>query len=289
MVNKQQNDTSYLSHKKDPDFQTTFCLESFKRRIAKLDRQILKESMPFGIESLDLALAGGLALGRVHMLCGIMRENAAVTGFVSCILVRLLKHLSAGGKAAGPIVWCPASGHDGLYGHGLAALGLNPAQLLVVDTPNPTSRLAALDDIVRTDGLTAVIAEYGDVQKSPDYWMRLIRRLQLSAEASHTTVFLLGAPLSASGCETVWHVAPARLAYHASTMTAVRLQQSWHPVWKLTLQRARGGYSFYSHIEWSVLSEQFMELVVSTHTDTSEKSLSDRASHHVLAAPQPFF
>jgi len=39
-----------------------------------------------------------------------------------------------------------------LYGHGLAAAGLNPARLLIVDTPNPSRRLAALDDILRTEG-----------------------------------------------------------------------------------------------------------------------------------------
>ena len=60
-----------------------------------------------------------------------------------------------------------------LYGHGLAAAGLDPARLLIVDTPSPSRRLAALDDILRTEGLTAVVIEYDGLQKSVDYWMRL--------------------------------------------------------------------------------------------------------------------
>ena len=82
-----------------------------------------------------------------------------------------------------------------LYGHGLAAVGLDPARLLIVDTPNPSRRLAALDDILRTEGLAAVVMEYDGVQKSADYWMRLARRAQLAAEDSGTTAFLLGAPI----------------------------------------------------------------------------------------------
>ena len=69
-----------------------------------------------------------------------------------------------------------------LYGHGLAAAGLDPARLLIVDTPSPSRRLAALDDILRTEGLTAVVIEYDGLQKSVDYWMRLARRAQLAAE-----------------------------------------------------------------------------------------------------------
>ena len=74
-----------------------------------------------------------------------------------------------------------------LYGHGLAAAGLDPARLLIVDTPSPSRRLAALDDILRTEGLTAVVIEYDGLQKSVDYWMRLARRAQLAACLLYTS------------------------------------------------------------------------------------------------------
>jgi protein ImuA len=304
LVTKQQDIASKIPYKNNINCQTkNNYLKNLKAHIAALDGQVSRQSMPLGIESLDSALAGGLALGRVHMLCGMMQAHAAVSGFVSCMLMRLLAHLSINGKAAdkaaGPIVWCPASGHGGagmLYGHGLAALGLDPARLLIVDTPNPARRMAALDDIVRTNGLTAVIAEYDGMQKSSDYWMRLMRRTQLAAEASQTTVFLLGAPIAASGCETMWHVAPAGLVDNAVGDAAISAPQSWRPAWELTLQRACGGYRFHGYAGWDAAAGQFVELAGLVPAQTSELPLYDAPIHHLpvphlpvphLPVPQP--
>ena len=264
-------------------------LENLKTRIAGIDGHISRQFMPLAVDSLDSALSGGLALGRVHMMCGMMQAHGAVSGFVTALLMRLVAHLSAVRTSAGPIVWCPASSLGGagvLYGHGLAALGLDPARLLIVDTPHPSHRMAALDDIARTDGLAAVVAEYDGIQKSSDYWMRLMRRIQLATESSRVTVFLLGAPLAANGCETVWHIAPTSLASadkmpdHISNNRPHRSftspSQLWNPVWQITLKRARGGYPFQGHIGWEGWSSRFIELAVIRHNHASEQMLFDR-------------
>ena len=189
--------------------------------VAGHDRRV---RLPLGIDSLDRALAGGLALGRVHLLSGAMQTHGAVSGFTIALLCMLQDYLSVKkpinntqsinypNQDTSPIIWCPASQRGGagmLYGHGLAAAGLDPARLLIVDTPSPSRRLAALDDILRTEGLTAVVIEYDGLQKSVDYWMRFTRRAQLAAEQSGTTAFLLGAPIAASGFETAWQIKPA--------------------------------------------------------------------------------
>ena len=132
-----------------------------------------------------------------------------------------------------------------LYGHGLAAAGLDPADLLIVDTPSPSRRLAALDDILRTEGLAAVVIEYDGLQKSADYWMRLTRRAQLAAEQSGTTAFLLGAPIAASGFETAWQIKPAP-NFAMQSNPALLL----HSVWDLTLHRARGGRPHICRVSW---------------------------------------
>jgi hypothetical protein len=132
-----------------------------------------------------------------------------------------------------------------LYGHGLAATGLDPARLLIVDTPSPSRRLAALDDILRTEGLTAVVIEYDGLQKSVDYWMRLARRAQLAAEQSGTTAFLLGAPITASGFETAWQIKPAPNFAIQSNPALVL-----NSVWDLTLHRARGGRPHICRVSW---------------------------------------
>ena len=264
-------------------------LENLKTQIAGIDGRVSRQFMPLAVDSLDSALSGGLALGRVHMMCGMMQAHGAVSGFVTALLMRLVAHLSAVGTSAGPIVWCPASSLGGagvLYGHGLAALGLDPARLLIVDTPHPLHRIAALDDIVRTDGLTAVVAEYDGMQKSSDYWMRLMRRIQLAAESSRVTVFLLGAPLAVNGCETVWHIAPTnmasadKMADHISDNRPHRSftssSQSWDPGWQITLKRARGGYPFQGYIGWEAWSGRFIELTAIRHNHASKQMLFDR-------------
>ena len=132
-----------------------------------------------------------------------------------------------------------------LYGHGLAAAGLDPARLLIVDTPSPSRRLAALDDILRTEGLTAAVIEYDGLQKSVDYWMRLARRAQLAAEQSGTTAFLLGAPITASGFETAWQIKPAPNFAMQSNSALVL-----NSIWDLTLHRARGGRPHICRVSW---------------------------------------
>ena len=162
-----------------------------RRDVAALDGQLTAARLPLGVDSLDSALAGGLALGRVHMLCGRPGHDGALTGFAVALLRRILTRVDA----AAPIVWCPAVATGGsgmLHAAGLAALGLDPGRLLIVDSPSPGARLAALEDILRTEGLAAVIVEYDGVNQSSDYWMRLARRAQLAAEASGVTGLLLG-------------------------------------------------------------------------------------------------
>lgn len=249
-----------------------------RRQIAVLDGRMARQRVALGIAGLDSALAGGLALGRVHMLCANWAgAHGALTGFAICLLRQLLapnglapnaqkpdQALHTGGAvagrrgagSAGPVVWCPAS-HDAaggmLYAAGLAALGLDPSRLLIVDTPNPARRLAVLEDILRTDGLAAVVAEYDGTRQSADYWMRLARRTQLAAEASKTTGFLLGWPGAASGFESLWHVAPAPDDSSAADAT-------WNSVWDVDLKQVRGGRPYSLRLAWNPLDNRLAEL-----------------------------
>ena len=252
-----------------------------RRQIAVLDGRMARPRLALGIAGLDSALAGGLALGRVHMLCANWAgAHGALTGFAICLLRQLLASnglapnaqkpdqvLHTGGMVAGcwgagstgpvgPVVWCPASHNAAggmLYAAGLAALGLDPSRLLIVDTPNPARRLAVLEDILRTDGLAAVVAEYDGTRQSADYWMRLARRTQLAAEASKTTGFLLGWPGAASGFESLWHVAPAPDDSSAADAT-------WNSVWDVDLKQVRGGRPYSLRLAWDPLDNRLAEL-----------------------------
>ena len=242
-------------------------LSRLRHEIAAVGGHDKRVRLPLGIDSLDYALAGGLALGRVHLLSGAMQAHGAVSGFTIALLCILQQHSSVrkptnniqprsrSSQDAGLIIWCPASQWGGagmLYGHGLAAAGLDPARLLIVDTPSPSRRLAALDDVLRTEGLAAVVIEYDGLQKSADYWMRLARRAQLAAEQSGTTAFLLGAPIAVSGFETAWQIKPAPDFVMKSNSALVR-----RSVWELTLQRARGGRPYVCRASWQADSASF--------------------------------
>jgi len=247
--------------------------DRLRRDVATLDGRSKVTRLPFGVESLDSALAGGLALGRVHMLCGRPGHDGSLTGFT----VALLRRILAQTDESAPIVWCPAAAAGGsgmLYAAGLAALGLDPGRLLIVDSPSPGARLAALEDILRTEGLAAVVVEYDRISQSSDYWMRLARRAQLAAEASGVTGLLLGWPVTASGFDSLWHISPS------SSVSAVSAQPGsqhvcghlsghapWHPCWQVDLRHARGGRPWKSCLSWNAHANTLAELPRRTASD----------------------
>ena len=232
---------------------------ALRREAARLEGRSGTARLPLGVGPLDSALAGGLALGRVHLLSGRPGHDGALTGFTVALLRRLLARQN---DAAAPVVWCPAAATGGagmLHGAGLAALGLDPGRLLIVDSPSPGQRLAALEDILRTEGLAAVVMEYDGVVQSGDYWMRLARRAQLAAEAGNVTGFLTGWPVAASGFETQWRIAPSP---SSSEMARDSAQDSgrdpvWQPVWRVELQQARGGRPCAARLCWQAARNGF--------------------------------
>lgn len=267
-----------------------------REQIAVLDGGHSRSRMPLGVESLDSALAGGLARGRVHMVRATSAiAQGALTGFAICLLRRLMasadtSHIGADGKARPqqqqtekPIVWCPATPMGGsgmLYGAGLAALGLDPGRLLIVDAPNPARRMAVLEDILRTEGLTAVVAEYDGTQHSSEYWMRLARRAQLAAEASGTTGFLLGGAATASGFETSWNISPYTAPHRAATDRAS--VRSWWPRWDVALTQARGGRPWRCVLEWNPRQNRLYESM----SDQLQDYRQDHRQDHLHEAGQ---
>ena len=130
----------YKQKQNDIDVSRHGRFDILRREVAAIDGRLASARLPLGVESLDSALAGGLALGRVHMLCGRPGHDGALTGFA----VALLRRILAQTDEAAPVVWCPAAAGGGsgmLYAAGLAALGLDPGRLLIVDSPAPVPAL----------------------------------------------------------------------------------------------------------------------------------------------------
>ena len=267
----------YKQNQNDIDVSRHGRFDMLRREVAAIDGWLASARLPLGVESLDSALAGGLALGRVHMLCGRPGHDGALTGFA----VALLRRILAQTDEVAPVVWCPAAAGGGsgmLYAAGLAALGLDPGRLLIVDSPSPGARLAALEDILRTEGLAAVIVEYDRVSQTSDYWMRLARRAQLAAEASGVTGLLLGWPVAASGFDSLWHIAPSSAAPLSSTPSGQvgrdpSWNPSWHPCWQVELRHARGGRPWSSRLSWDAYANSLSEIRREHETKSVPESL----------------
>ena len=173
-------------------------------------------TLAFGIAAIDESLSGGgLARAALHEIVGAANDGAAC-GFAASILGRL--------AADGPVLWIAR--RPDLSAAGLAALGLDPARLLVVQAVRRADALWAFEEALRNPALAAVVAEIDAVDLTQS------RRLQLAAEMGGTTALLLRPADEAntpSAARTRWQIA----AEPAKTAPALH--------WRVALTRAQGG------------------------------------------------
>jgi protein ImuA len=219
-------------------------LDQLRARLARLDHHRTdRPILPLGLVAVDRVLpGGGLARGCLHELCG-EPDRAAVAGFAAALLGRL--------AADGHALWIGPRGD--LYAPGLAALGLPPERLIVVRAGPRDARLWALEEALRSPGLTAVLAEVDRLTLTQS------RRLQLAAEAKGVTALLLR-PLSAcdapgaapSAAMTRWRITPLPAA--ADLDASPRGRRPWlgwrPPSWRVELVRCRGGRTGAWAIAW---------------------------------------
>src|SRR5215469_12447114 len=83
----------------------------------------------------------------------------------------------------GTVLWCLP--RPDLYGPGLAAHGLDPERVVLVRTSRDAEILWAMEEGLRSPGIVVVVGEVGTLLAVAS------RRLQLAAERSGATVFLL--------------------------------------------------------------------------------------------------
>ena len=156
-------------------------LSELRERVRRIERSRLAIHgvLPFGVAAIDRVLPdGGLARGALHEILGAggdEEDGALAAAFAAGILGRL--------AGDGTVLWCLP--RPDLYGHGLAAHGLDPAHIVLVRAPRDSEILWAMEEGLRTPGITAVVGEVGTLAAVAS------RRLQLVAERSGITAFLL--------------------------------------------------------------------------------------------------
>jgi protein ImuA len=166
--------------------------------------------LPLGVETLDRALAGGLACGALHEIAPPAPIHlAAATGFALALAAR-----NVAAKVHGETLWIAtdyAHSEGGCpYAPGLDLLGLSPGRLTVLRVPRTIDVLWAMEEGLRCRGIANVIAELTGEGAQAD--LTETRRLVLAAREGAGLGLLIRhrATPAASAAATRWQVCAAR-------------------------------------------------------------------------------
>jgi protein ImuA len=221
----------------------TAVMTELRRLMPRMGEQ--RKPLPFGLAAIDSHLPdGGLACGALHEIVP-AAENciAAAFGFIAAVLARLAYPLLFVMPAYGLRPYRP---HGRLYGHGLNALGLDPARLILVETAHRKETLWAMEEAVRSAAPAAVVGVIDTLD------LKLSQRLHLAATEAGLPLFLLRpAPtLESSAAATRWRVGTAKA-------TRDRFGLVTEPRWHLQLERCRNGRPGEWVVEYDHVAHRF--------------------------------
>lgn len=202
-------------------------LDALRARIARIEHagRPARAVLPFGVPALDRHLPqGGLALGAVHQVTD-APQSAAAPLFIAGVLARL----------DGVVLWCLR--RPDLFAPALAGVGLHPDRVIYAEPDDDPGVLLCLEEGLRQPGLAAVV---GEVARLP---MAASRRLQLAAEASGVTAFIIRRWRRAADATDFAQPSAAVTSWRLSALPSAPL-----PVpgigrarWRVELVRNRGG------------------------------------------------
>ncbi len=205
-----------------------------------------------GIEDIDRFLPDrGLAPGGLHEVKPASAADAPAAQTLGLAL--MARRLRAAPPRARLLLWAATwrdIGEAGRpYGPGLAALGLNPAHVILIEARRDSEVLWAIEEGLRAGALAGVV---GSVAK---LGLTAARRLALAA-ATHETPCLLLTPATLPGVPVAmsrWRVGASPGGSHALE-AGLPGERRFH----LTLERCRGREAGRSWIvEWSDASFRF--------------------------------
>jgi protein ImuA len=201
--------------------------------------------LPFGLPDLDRHLPrGSLALEAVHeILPEKAGDTASAFGFIVALLARM--------PQSGPILFITSrralADYGRPHGHGLNALGLDPARIILVEAGDERQTLWAIEEALRS-GVPAAVA--GAIGREID--LKASQRLQLAARSPGVPLLLLrsaGAEGS-SAAVTRWCIGSAEAA-----RDRFGLMTGW--LWRVRLARCRNGRLGEWLVEWDHVAHHF--------------------------------
>lgn len=201
--------------------------------------------LPFGLSCLDRFLPkGGLALEAVHeIMPAAPGDSASAFGFIVALLARM--------PQSGPILFIASrralADYGRPHGHGLNALGLDPARMILVEAGDERQALWAIEEALRS-GVPAAVA--GAVGRGID--LKASQGLQLAARSPGVPLLLLR-PAGAEGSSaavTRWCIGSAEAA-----RDRFGLVTRWR--WRVRLARCRNGRLGEWLVEWDHVAHRF--------------------------------
>jgi len=220
---------------------TNIVVAALRSEIARLECRgaaaCREKVVSFGLEAVDAALpGGGLALGTLHEVAGIgcQVEHCAAASLLAAGLLA---------QVPGEVLWVLERAD--IHPPALAAGGLTPERVFYVHAHKPQTVLLVMEEAVRHGGLAGVVGEF-----SGALGLTASRRLQLAAEQSGVTAFLLRRSrcfdnpvlLEPSAAVTRWRV--ATVPSGPPLVHGLRGPETpglGRPRWRLDLIRCRGG------------------------------------------------
>jgi len=202
-------------------------------------------ALPFGLLELDRYLPkGGLALEAVHEVMPVTAaDTASAFGFVVALLARM--------PQSGPILFIASrralADYGRPHGHGLNALGLDPARVILVEAGDERQTLWAIEEALRS-GVPAAVA--GAIGRKID--LKASQRLQLAARSPGVPL-LLFRPAGVEGSS----VAVTRWCIGSAEAARDRFGLVTHWRWHVRLVRCRNGRPGEWLVEWDHVAHRF--------------------------------
>jgi protein ImuA len=219
-------------------------LASLHDRIRSLEAPVRRADPPvsFGAAALDTSLGGGLARAALHEIyAASVADASTIVGFATALALRAAD--------ARRILWVRQEVLDAETGHlhppGLAALGADPARIVLVRARGVRDVLWAGAEAARCGALGALLIEACGEARQID--MTVSRRLSLAAGVSGVFTLLLRA-----GAKPVPSAAFTRWLVRAAPSRPLAAEAPGYPAYDLTLLRHRGGAARRDwRVEWN--------------------------------------
>jgi protein ImuA len=173
-------------------------------------------------------------LGFVHeFLIELKADNAATSGFISCLLSFLM-------KKSGICVWINSS--QTIFPPALKFFGVDPDKIIFINTKRQKQLLWLIEEALKCEGLAAVVGEMTEVGFTQS------RRLQLAVEKSRVTGFLIRnnpRNINVSACTARWKISSI------PSITIDNLPGIGFPAWNIELLKVRNGKPGTWQMHWS--------------------------------------